>query len=328
MICQSYTIEGLKVRIRCDTEIYSTISGYLSSLCKGKNRLKKPPLEVAITVTDRPPKLPPNSVKTIKRPSIETYLNGNDIYFTSKDGSIIYLDPINRKSKIFFTQKILNKTVILFSLLGGTIVETLKYDGLHFLHAAALSNNELKLLISGDGGCGKTTTTLSLVRAGFKYLSDDSIFVEEQNGEIQVSPFYSHFHIDKNLSDRFPEFTAGNRISIPKGTKIGINASETFPGSFIPCLSPNVIIFPKITPAPKSFVRPIGKIEVFNRLLTQIVLAPDDEISKKQIELLRKLVNQTLGFELLCGKDVYDDPSSLLKVIKKIKRTNGNSTEI
>jgi len=319
LISDSFTIEGLEVKLRCETSIYPTISAYLDSLCKGPHCSEKVPLNVEVGVADKPPKLPPDAIKTINRPSIATYLNGKEIYFASADGSLSYLDPINRKSKIFLTEKIINDTATLFSLLGGTIVEALKYDGLFFLHAAALSNNKVKLLISGDGGCGKTTTTLCLVREGFKYLSDDSIFVEEQDGEIQVSPFYSHFHIDKNLAERFPEFTKKYRHSLPEGIKIAINASETYPEAFIPCLKPNVIIFPKIRPVEKSTLRKIEKIEVLNRLLTQIVLASDNEISKIQIELLRKLVNQTIGYELISGKDVYENPSKLVVTLKKLE---------
>jgi hypothetical protein len=314
----SFTVQGLIIKVLCQSHLYSLVSSYLTNLCEGEHRPKTKPLELEISVVETPRTIPPDSIQAIKRPSITSYLKGNDIYFTSTDGSLIYLDPINRKSKTYLTKDILKDTMMFFSLLGGSIVETLKYNGLHFLHAAALQSNGVRLLISGDGGCGKTTTSLSLVRAGFKYVSDDSLFFEEQHGEIRVSPFYSTFHIDRDLSERFPELTNGHERPIPKGIKIAIDPSQTYPGSFIPLLRPNVIIFPKITSKQKSTLRPIGQIEVCNRLLTQIILAADKEVSTNQLESLQKLVSQTVGFELLSGRDVYEDPYKLIDLIGSV----------
>ena len=310
------------MKLVCERPLYSLVSSYLTSLCEGENRPKTKPMQLEISLIETPRTIPPDSIQAIKRPSITSYLKGDGIYFASTDGSLMYLDPINRKSKAFLTRSILNDTMNLFSLLGGAIVEMLKYNGLHFLHAAALQKNGVRLLISGDGGCGKTTTSLSLVRSGFKYISDDSLFFEEQHGEILVSPFYTAFHIDQDLSERFPELTKGHERSIPKGIKIAIDLSQTYPRSSIPVLRPNVIVFPKITSSPKSTLRPIGQMEVFNRLLTQIILASNKEVSRSQLQSLQKLVNQTAGFKLLSGRDVYEDPYKLSNLIGTLNGRN------
>ena len=102
----SFTVQGLIIKVLCESHLYSLVSSYLTSLCEGQHRPKMKPLELEISVVETPYTIPPDSIQATKRPSIISYLKGNDIYFTSTDGSLIYLDPINRKSKTFLTKQI------------------------------------------------------------------------------------------------------------------------------------------------------------------------------------------------------------------------------
>ncbi len=182
-------------------------------------------------------------------------------------------------------------------------------------------------MFSGDGGCGKTTTALSLVYEGFKYVSDDALFLEELNGEIIVHPFYKKFNIDQDLAERFPDVARGKNLPIPEGSKVSVDISQIFPGSSIPYLRPDVIIFPKITSNGKSQLYPLNQMEAYKRLLKQTVLAVDQEVSRNQLKALEKLVKQTLGFELLSGRDIYKDPKRVISLICQVNGQNANRKE-
>lgn len=324
MIGNSYSVHGVSIHVLCEDQLDLAISSYLNSLYKGGKRSGIKPLEFELYIVEEPPPVPTDSVQAIKAPSVTSYSDGKEIYFTSEDGSIICLNPNTRDARGFLKKEILNDSTILASLMGRSLTEALKYDGFYFLHSAALFGNGIGLLISGDGGCGKTTTSLGLVRAGFRYVSDDSVFFEELNGEIVIFPLYTSFHIDQDLIERFPEVAIGKNLPISDGIKVSVDISQRFPGSFIPYIRPNVIIFPKIDSNWESQLNPISQMEVYIRLLKQTVLVSDKVVSKNQLKALEKLVKQTVGFELLSGRDIYEDPKKVISLIYRIKGQNRN----
>ncbi|MEW6570518.1 MAG: hypothetical protein AB1390_05015 [Nitrospirota bacterium] len=216
----------------------------------------------------------------------------------------------------------------LFSLLGASIVEILKYYGLYFLHAAAVSVDKVAYLFSGDGGSGKTTAALSLVHEGFQYVSDDSLFLRDAKGEIIVSPMYKHFHIDDDLARRFTDISGGRSSRILGRTKVPVDVSKFFPGAFIPSLRPDVIIFPKIISEETSTLNSITQIEIYKRLLKQTILSVDKNVSCDQLRILEKLVKETRGFELLSGRDVYENPKILVGLLSEVNYRNEGNKEI
>ncbi len=314
-----FLVQDLTVRVAVEEDLYPLVAGYFSSLCTQEGRPGKNSLDLGISIEKKPPSIPPDSVLAIRKPLTTSYIRGNEIYLTSADGSVIQLDTEVRKSRAIFSKEILNDKEKLFILLGGLLVEVLRYNGLHFLHSAAVKNNGISLLISGDGGSGKTTASLSLVNEGFKYVSDDSIFIREESAEIIVYPLYRAFNIDRDLSKRFPNLIKERIRPIPKGVKLSVDISKIYPYSFTPFMRPNVIIFPKITPLRKSAVHPLSQVEIYDRLLRQTVLAIDNEIAKNQLLSLETLVKQAAGYELLSGKDIYEDSSKYIDLITELE---------
>jgi hypothetical protein len=327
LVKSSYLVQGMSVNILCDNIVCSLISSFFDNLYKGEKRFGVRALEFKLTVVERPPSLPGGSTRFIKSPYVTSYSYGKEIYFTSGDGSIVCFNPITKDANGFLTRGVLRHPLVLHSLIGAALAEAFKCHEIYFLHSAALYGNGMGYLITGDGGCGKTTASLSLVREGFKYVSDDSLFFEELDGEIVVHPFYTDFHVDQNLIERFPEIARVANLPIPWGAKISANISEIFPNSFIPHTKPNIIIFPKIVPEQKSRLYPLNKLETFGRLLKQIMLAADKEISKNHLKILKKLVGQVAGFELLSGRDTYEDPRMIIRLISQVTVQDGNNTE-
>ncbi len=316
----SYVVQGINIYILCDYDLQFLLSSYFNSLYRGKKRLDISPLELELIIVDKPPSLPVGSVPVVKSPSIVSYRNGYKIYFASKYGSIISLDPAARMAKAFLQEELLKDGMELFSFICAPIVETLKYHGLYPLHSAALYGNGRGYLISGNSGCGKTTISLSLVSQGFKYVSDDFLLYHEEDEEIFVHSLYRSFNVDNNLTDFFPEVATGVKQHMSKDYKAYIEISQVFHGSFVPFTKPDVIILPRITPVTKSWISPLNRKETYSRLLKQITLAAENEIAKKQLATLEKLVKQTIGFELFSGRDVFENREELSYLLTQVNR--------
>jgi hypothetical protein len=66
--------------------------------------------------------------------------------------------------------------------------------GYALFHAAALTKDEMTLLLVGESGAGKTTATVGLIQRGWLPLSDDSAFVSLDS--LAVVLFPRCFHVD------------------------------------------------------------------------------------------------------------------------------------
>jgi hypothetical protein len=318
----SYVVQGIEINLSVEDYLSFLVSEYFYPLYHGEYTQNEKPIRFELCIVKDPPRVPANSVKAINSPVVTVYSNGGKIYFSSKNGSIICVDPTNRKAKGFIKMEIIRNTGELFSLLGVSIVEILKYYRLYFLHAAGICINGVAYLFSGDGGCGKTTIALSLIREGFQYVSDDSLFLSSSKGEITVSPMYRHFHIDEDLSKHFLEISGGKALKIPEGTKVPIDVSKFFPDAFIPFMRPDIVIFPKMISNGRSVLNPLSQTESYKRLLKQTVLAAEKDISRDQLRSFENLVKQTKGFELLSGRDIYEDPKILVSLLGKVNYYN------
>jgi hypothetical protein len=314
----SYIVQGIEIDLLVEDCLSFYVSEYFNPLYEGEYAQNLIPVKIELRIVNDQPNIPSNSVRVINSPLVTFYSDNNRVYFLSKSGSIIFLDQTLKKVKGFLKQEIIKNPCELFSLLGSAIVEILKYYGCYFLHAAALNVNKVAYLFSGDGGCGKTTIALSLVREGYNYVSDDSIFLRENKGAITISPMYKHFHIDQDLAKHFPELSRNGMIGIPEGTKAPLDISSLFPNSFVPFLTPDIIIFPKMTSNRRSMLNRLSQTESYRRLLKQTVLAVNKNISLDQLRVLEKLVKQTKGFELSNGRDIYEDPKILIDLLNEV----------
>lgn len=313
----THIIQGVNIRLSCDHRLHSRISNYFNFYYRGETpRLIKPVL-YELSVVEIPPEIPAEAVRVLTSPHVTCFRHGKIIYYASEDGSVVNLDTVSRKIEGHLRERVLDNTITLYGLVGGPLADILKYDSLYSLHSAALCHKGTGYLFSGDSGSGKTTSTLGLVANGFKYASDDVVLLEELNGEVIANSLTSTFNVDRMLGARFPGIVKEKDLPAGPGPKITVNIEQVLPGSFVPRLRPDVIVSLKIIPDGKSRIQPLKQAEVFSRLLNQTVLAADKEVSQNHIKTLGKLARQARGFELLSGRDVYEDPGRLVDLISE-----------
>lgn len=314
----SHTIQGMNINVTCDQRLYSRISNYLGFFYPGEPRPYIRPLSYDISIRKTPPPIPGNAVKTLRAGELTSYSSDTDSYYTLKNGSIIYFNSILGRAEGFIRKETLNDPERLFSLIGAPISENLKYNSLYSFHSAALFSKGVGYLFSGDSGSGKTSSTLSLISAGYKYVSDDVVLLEEVNGVIIANSLAKTLNIDRDMAGRFPYLLKDETYPAEAGTKMSFDITKSFPDSFIPHLRPDVIIFVKKNLNGTSRALPLSQTEVFKRLLKQTVLATNKEVSRNQLKAYGMLVRQVRGFELLNGRDIYENPETLVHIMNRM----------
>jgi hypothetical protein len=188
--------------------------------------------------------------------------------------------------------------------------------GLHVVHAAALERNGRGVLIPGMSGSGKSTCCVSLMRAGYRWLSDDKPFLRKNGSGVELLPFPEMIDVTDQSVAFFPELSrAASHLEFGFRKK-RFFAETLYPGSAADAVMPSLILFPTISQEPTSRVEALSKAHALQTLLPHSLLCFDREISARHFELLVRLVETTACYRLYFGRDVLDLPSLVDRLLK------------
>jgi hypothetical protein len=115
------------------------------------------------------------------------------------------------------------------------------------VHAGAIANEDAGVLITGPSGSGKSTSCLNLLRAGFKYLGDDYVWVELEPYPV-VHALYQTAKVEAdNLRERFSDwmpFVINPEVYQEQKAIFDIKA--LFPEGWRPSVKLKAILLPNI----------------------------------------------------------------------------------
>lgn len=194
----------------------------------------------------------------------------------------------------------------------------------HGLHAVALVNSGVGLLVVGDSGAGKTTTGLALIRNGWSYLSDDAVGLSVLSGgrEVGAVAFRRGFSCTRESWDALSTNTAADRDGYQLARdKWLIDISEFAPGKQAYSCVPRVVAFPVVTKHKTSSVTMLDDTEGLLRLLPQSAgITVDRDIAREQMKMLGLLADQVQFCVINAGRDVFSDPDHISKLFMNAAR--------
>lgn len=193
----------------------------------------------------------------------------------------------------------------------------LRRQGLYGLHASGLVKEGRGLLIVGSSGVGKTTLTLGLVREGWTYLSDDALMLRKDSEDITALAFRRGFSCTPATVMHFPELSDPGMATWPlKDGKRLVDIDSLYRGRFTSRCHPQVVLFPQIVAQPHSQLVPVDKTTALISLIREsVVINADHAEVRKQLEVLKLLLQQVVSYQLLTGTDVYQNPAAVSEVI-------------
>ncbi len=203
------------------------------------------------------------------------------------------------------------------SYLHFALTELLKRQGLYRIHATALEKRGRGLLIPGNSGRGKTTACLALLRAGYRFLSDDHPLVRENGTGLDVLSFPAKIDVTDTTTDFFPELRAAKESFHQGVRKRFFYVEDVYPDANTDCCEPALLIFPQIMDWPKSRLEPLPKSRALEALLPQGLLVYDVEVAKRQFQILSRLVEQAGCYRLYFGEDILDLPQLIDPLMEK-----------
>ena len=188
----------------------------------------------------------------------------------------------------------------------------LRRAGLYELHAAAVAETEggAGVLLVGESNSGKSTLTLKLAQAGWRYLSDDTLLLSAAGSMTEAHAFRRYFSFPDALLEAVPLARAAEamRERVPFfPDKRPLDPSVAFPGQFLERCTPRAVCFPVVTGEGESRLLPLSPSQAMTRLVEQCPWSCyDRQSSAHHLGVLSALARQSDSFVLLAGRDILD----------------------
>jgi hypothetical protein len=317
-----FSLAGIELEIHCpDAVVAALVGGRLSALVPG--RTAQPPGRVVIDIRgplDDPtwpprPSGPGRSIYDAPAGPIEYFDDHDALFVHYGDRVRLRCLPAVGRIELGITGDHPGDLILAtHPLLTLALLETMKRFGQFPLHAGAVSLRGEGLLLPGTSGAGKSTLTIAMVRAGFDFLGDDTVFLAHdqlQAGDIVASGFPDEVDVTESTVALIPELASlAGRPLRPGRDKHGFRVDEVFDRTPVAATRPVALVFPSVdrnrTPTLESL--PAGEA-LFE--LTPNVLLTDPAAAQAHLDMLAHLVETTPAFTLHSGADL-DAATALL----------------
>ena len=281
---------------------------------------------VQILYGEPPPPLPPDC-QSFEVPRGHCYTNGAE-HFLDIDGSRIAVgtDSSRHVSVWIGTTAHARHPCAIINTLSYALQAALRRGGLYVLHAAGVIEPETNkgLVVVGNSNSGKSSLTIRLASAGWRYLSDDMLVLAEADGEVEAWALRRVFSISaESLANcRSGELEAALGAPVNSDpSKRKLEPSIAFPEGFVGSCFPRVLLFPVLTGKSASRTEKLTSGEAMARLIRQCPWASYDAVTAREyLRVLALLSQQSASYVLHAGRDLIEDASSAPELLKAVCR--------
>ncbi|GEM_PF-3047881 len=197
-----------------------------------------------------------------------------------------------------------------------------KRKGLFFLHAGCVADRSRGVLLIGHPRAGKSTLSLSAVRAGFKFLSDEQPLLGLRGGKVIAYCFPRRIRLDRSSAARFPEL---RRLLGRSGKRLVFSMESIRPGSLQSSSPVSLLIFPQFKKRGDIRIQRLSPTAALAKLLEDDHFVwyrnkPLDKISRQHLDLFEMLVTQAPAYAL-----EYPDEAILSGVPSLLRKLTGGN---
>ena len=193
----------------------------------------------------------------------------------------------------------------------------LSRQGLHFAHAAAVGTDWGGVLLAGEGGSGKSTTSLACLDAGMLFVSDDYCVVASEPSPFAYAVYCSAKASEDSLR-RIPGL-GSSRLDRPgpPDDKALLFLHDRYAGLLVPRLRLRALLAPAVCDQEESSLEPVKALAAIRALAPSTmeqISGPDVSAWKTFTSLARQLPS----FRLRLGRDVTGAPRLIERLVREL----------
>ena len=202
--------------------------------------------------------------------------------------------------------------------LSGIFPQWFLSKGLCFVHGGAVGLTDSGVLIVGQGGSGKSTTTLQCLDSPLFFLADDYCLLE-LNPLPQVYSLYSSGKLDAAQAEKFSflDSLLYNRDNLQSEKALFFLASR-FSDQLVSSLPLKAIVIPRVVDQHDTYVRPASPADGFKALVPSTLF----QIAGSSENILRsisKIVRTVPCFNMFAGSDLPQIPEAVQELLRELK---------
>lgn len=248
----------------------------------------------------------------------EVILDGERLIADFFGVGVLVVDSVEGRADGYLINPQMMPDSLIEYLFHLALTELLRRRGLYTIHATALEKNGRGVLIPGNSGRGKTTSFISLLRSGYRYLSDDHPLLRDAGTHVDLLPFPIKINVTEQTVEFFPELRAAPAHMLqPRFPKRAFHAEDVYPTSIGECCRPALVLFPHVIDAPHSHLELLPKSRALEMLLPQALLVYDSEVAKREFQVLAKLIRQVDCYCLNFGRDILELPQIITPLLEE-----------
>ncbi|HEX9918947.1 MAG TPA: hypothetical protein VGA87_07260, partial [Pyrinomonadaceae bacterium] len=260
-----------------------------------------------------PPPLPPGC-QTFEVPRGYCHANGDE-HFLDIDESRVAVYPATSAQVCVWlgTSAHACHPVAIINTLSYAVQAALRRAGLYVLHAAGVVEPETGagMIVVGNSNSGKSSLTIRLAGAGWRYLSDDMLVLAEERDSVEAWALRRVFSVSPESFARSGLGGMEAALGAPVNSdpsKRKLEPRVMFPDSFVESCQPRVLLFPTLTGEASSRVEKLSSGEAMARLIRQCPWASyDGGTAREHLHALGRLAKQSISYSLNAGLDLLED---------------------
>jgi hypothetical protein len=178
--------------------------------------------------------------------------------------------------------------------------------GVQLLHAGLLARDGCGVLLPGESGAGKSTTSLAAVLQGLDFLGDDFVGIERDGGSFLGHSVYNSVCLTASSLGRFPDLAPlAVRSASAEEEKPILFLSEICPQRLPPTVRVRAVALLQIHHS-RTEIRPATRAEALRRFAASTLHTVVPRPGREALQMLGELVETVPAYWLFLGPDVAD----------------------
>ena len=187
----------------------------------------------------------------------------------------------------------------------------LEENGIQFVHAGLVECDGKGVLFVGNGGAGKSTSSIACLRSNMGYLGDDFLGLGLESNRFIGHGLYASCLLNVHHIERFPDLQPlGHAPNHANEDKFVLYLREAFPRSLKQRARVDALVLPRVVDRELTTFRPASKIAALKAIApTSVMYLPRP--NRTAFERLTGLVEQTPCFWLELGRHIDSIPEAV-----------------
>ncbi len=195
--------------------------------------------------------------------------------------------------------------------------------GLVNVHCAAVSRQGKGLLLIGPSQSGKSTTSLLLARAGFDFVSDNDVYLQQAGDSVAALSSSKELFLLDDTAERFGDlkYTVDLPVRVRGNTpKRVVAMDELMPEQCVQRTLASTVVFPQVGHSAETQIEPMDSFDCLQRLMELVparglpALIKDQKALARLFDLLSTLSATTKAYRVRLGSD----PERLVSTIGQL----------